>query len=216
MKYGLRDLPTAIHPLDESQLKGEDAKDRYENHPVTLTSTLHQEVFTFSRPNYDRPPGTNIPVNKVTHPDLDPKSLDVYPFYRPESRWIFAQLPHLRPSVLYIFGSQSDISLPEVNAEKIATTGAGIGGSGGAQAGRVRNVILDKIGHLVAQEAPIQCAEAGSTWLGQELQRWQDEDQAFKAGWSKKSKIQKVTIDERWKEHVPPPVRKPKKTSSKL
>lgn len=216
MKYGLRDLPTAIHPLGESQLKGKDAKDKYENHPVTLTSTLHQEVFTFSRPNYDRPPGTNIPVNKVTHPDLDPKSLDAYPFYRPESTRIFAQLPHLRPSVLYIFGSQSDISLPEVNAEKMATTGTGVGGSGGVQAGRVRDVTLDKIGHLVAQEAPIQCAEAGSTWLGQELQRWRDEDQAFRAEWSKKSKIQKVTVDARWKEHVPPPVRKPKKTPSKL
>ncbi|ODM22699.1 hypothetical protein SI65_00288 [Aspergillus cristatus] len=216
VQYGLRDLPTAIHPLGESQLKAKDAKDRYANHPVTLTSTLHQEVFTYSRPNYDRPPGTDIPVNKMTHPDLDPSSLDTYPFYRPETSRIFAQLPHLRPSVLYIFGSKSDISLPEVNAEKMATTGTGVGGSGGAQTGRVRDVTLDKIGHLVAQEAPVQCAEAGSSWLGQELQRWRDEDQAFRAEWSKKSKIQKVTVDARWKEYIPPPVRKSKKTPSKL
>lgn len=214
MQYGLRDLPTAIHPLDESKLKGNNNSD---DRPVTLASTLHQEVFTYSRPNYDRPTETakDIPINKLTHPDLDPSWTNAYPFYRPEPSRIFAQLPHLRPSVLYVFGSKSEMSLPQVNAEKLAATGTGLGGSGGVPAGRVRDVTLDQIGHLVAQEAPVKCADVASTWLGQELQRWRDEDRAFKAEWSKKSKTEKVTIDARWKEHVPPPVRKPK-TPSKL
>ena len=108
------------------------------------------------------------------------------------------------------------MSLPEINAEKMAMTGTGLGGSGGVQAGRVRDVYLENTGHLVAQEAPVQCAEAASSWLGRELHRWQAEDRDFRAQWSKKSKVEKLTVDSRWKEHVPPPVRKPKNTPSKL
>lgn len=214
VQYGLRDLPTAIHPLDNSS--SPQTKEGEKERPVTLTSTLHQEVFTYSRPNYDGPPGKNVPVNKVTHPDLDPSQPGSFPFYRPESARVFAQLPHLRPSVLWVFGTKSDMCVPEINAEKMAMTGTGPGGSGGVQAGRVREVYLDNTGHLVAQEAPVQCADAASSWLGQELQRWQSEDRDFRAQWSKKSKVEKLTVDSRWKEHVPPPVRKPKNTPSKL
>ncbi|KAL5332228.1 Alpha/beta hydrolase family-domain-containing protein [Aspergillus crustosus] len=207
IKYGLRDLPTAIYPQKESPFQPPDT-------PVTLQTTLHQEVFTFSRPNYDGPPGFATPVNKVTHPDLDPDHLGSWPFYRPEPFRIFAQLPHLRPSVLYIFGDQSDMSPPTMIADKLAHTGTGLGGSGGAVAGRVQDIILKDNGHLVAQEAPIQCAEGASKWLGRELQRWRDEEQLFRDQWSRKSKVEKSTIDPRWKEHVPAPVR-PKKDGSK-
>lgn len=205
MQYGLRDLPTAIYP--DVQGEKEDEK------PVTLASPLHQEVFTYARPNYDYPPGTDTTtVNRTTHPDLDPNYPGTYPFYRPEPGQVFAQLPHLRPSVLYVLGGDSDISLPEVNADKLAVTGTGLGGNGGVQAGRVRDVSLDNTGHLVAQEAPVRCAEAAGSWLGRELRRWREEDQAFRAEWNKKSKVEKSTVDARWKEHVLPPVRKPKTT----
>ncbi|KAL2837925.1 Alpha/beta hydrolase family-domain-containing protein [Aspergillus pseudoustus] len=208
LQYGLRDLPTAIYPLNESSSKTADDK------PVTLSTTLHQEVFTFSRPNYDGPPGFAVPVNKITHPDLDPDHLGSWPFYRPEPSRIFSQLAHLRPSVLYIFGETSDMSTPTMIADKLSSTGTGLGGSGGAAAGRVRSVVLKNIGHLVAQEAPIQCAEQASSFLGEELKRWKQEEQLFRDQWSTKSKVEKLTIDHRWKAHVPVPVR-PNKEASK-
>ncbi|BCR95892.1 putative toxin biosynthesis protein [Aspergillus luchuensis] len=205
IEHGLRELPTAIHPLDESQQR-EGSDDR----PVTLRTTLHQEVFTFSRPNYDGPPGKKVPVNKVTHPDLNPEHLGSWPFYRPEPSRVFSMLPHLRPSVCYIFGGKSDMCLPEMMADKMAATGTGLGGSGGAPAGRVRDVYLAEFGHLLAQEAPKECADAASKWLGAELERWRTEEREFQEQWSRKSKVEKVTIDSRWKEHVPRPER-PKK-----
>ncbi|KAL2810449.1 Alpha/beta hydrolase family-domain-containing protein [Aspergillus granulosus] len=208
LQYGLRDLPTAIYPLNES------SSNTAEDKPVTLSTTLHQEVFTYSRPNYDGPPGFAVPVNKVTHPDLDPDHLGSWPFYRPEPSRIFAQLPHLRPSVLYVFGGTSDMSPPTMMADKLSNTGTGLGGSGGTAAGRVQSVVLKNIGHLVAQEAPIQCAEEASSFLGLELKRWKEEEKLFQDQWSTKSQVEKLTIDHRWKAHVPVPVR-PSKEASK-
>lgn len=207
VKYGLRDLPTALHPLDESAIKNGDK-------PVTLTTTLHQEVFTFSRPNYDGDPAKNIPVNRLTHPDLDPTNTDEegsgsYPFYRPEGARIFSQLPHLRPSVLYIFAGKSDMCIPEMRADKLNNTGTGVGGSGGVAAGRVRDVFLENFGHLLAQEAVNECADAAGEWFGGELKRWKEEEQELEkvTGWKGKSKVEKATVDEEWKRRIPPPVR---------
>lgn len=207
VKYGLRELPTAIHPLPEESKNGEK--------PVTLTTPLHQEVFTFSRPNYDGPPGKDVPINRVTHPDLNPNHLGSWPFYRPEPSRVFSQIQHLRPSVLYIFAGKSDMCLPEMIADKMENTGVGLGGSGGALAGRVRNEYLKEYGHLLAQEAPVDCAEAAGKWIGQELARWREEERMFREQWDRKSKVEKMTIDARWKEHVPAPVRPKKKEDSK-
>lgn len=206
IQYGLRDLPTAIYPLPPNNNPSSDET------PVTLTTSRHQEVFTFSRPNYDGPPGKDVPVNRTTHPDINVDHFGSSPFYRPEPSRVFSELSHLRPSVLYIFGGKSDMSLPDMMADKMTHTGTGLGGSGGAAAGRVRDVYFKQFGHLLAQEAPIECGEAASQWLGKELQRWREEDRAFRAQWSQKSKVEKQTIDARWIEHVPAPVR-PKKTA---
>ncbi|KAJ5297610.1 hypothetical protein PENANT_c005G00592 [Penicillium antarcticum] len=208
VKYGLRDLPTAIHPLPPNADKS--------NPPVTLRTPLHQEVFTFSRPNYTHIPGSPDPVNRVTHPDLDADHPDTYPFYRPEPARIFAQLPHLRPSVLYIFAGKSDMCLPPMRADKLANTGTGLGGSGGVAAGRVRDVFLEEFGHLLAQEAVDECADAAVAWLAPELGRWRDEEEQFRAGWERKSKIEKVTVDKEWLDRVPAPVRRAKKVEAKL
>lgn len=204
VQYGLRDLPTAIHPLNNHT-----ATDT----PVTLTTPLHQEVFTFSRPNYTHIPGSDKPINRITHPDLDPTHLGTYPFYRPEPVQIFEHLPHLRPSVLYIFGGKSDMCLPFMRADKLAHTGTGVGGSGGVAAGRVREVLLEPFGHLLAQEAVNECADAAACWLAPELHRWRDEEESFAAAWSKKSKIEKMTVDKQWLENVPAPRRRAPKTA---
>lgn len=213
VKYGLRDLPTAIHPLENK------SKIDPENPPVTLRTPLHQEVFTYSRPNYDYVPGSGKPFNRVTHPDLDPTSTDAHPFYRPEPGKIFAQLPFVRPSVLYIAAGKSDMCLPHMRAAKLANTGIGVGGSGGVAEGRVREVFLPEFGHLLAQEAVNECADAAVCWLGPELRRWKDEEESHRISWDKKSKKEKMTVDAEWLKHVPAPARRPKNgenASSKL
>lgn len=208
VQYGLRDLPTGIHPLDPKTVIDK------KNPPVTLRTPLHQEVFTFSRPNYSHVPGSNKPVNRVTHPDLDANHPHSYPFYRPEPARIFNQLPHLRPSVLYIFAGKSDMCLPDMRADKLATTGVGLGGSGGVDAGRVREVFLEDFGHLLAQEAVNECADAAVCWLAPELRRWRDEEESFRSVWSKKSLREKQTVDAEWLKNVPAPARRSKKAES--
>lgn len=213
IKYALRNLPTPIYPLNENNNNTDNT-----DTPVTLTTPLHQEVFTFSRPTYTNHPAPGKLINKQTHPDLDATQLGLggfFPFYRPEPHQIFAQLPHLRPSVLYIFGGQSEMSVPELRRDKLQHTGTGLGGSGGVAEGRVGEVVLEGKGHLVAQEAVGECAEAAGGWLGSELRRWGVVDRGFWGVWGRKSGVEKVTVDAAWREHVPPPERK-RRGSSKL
>jgi pimeloyl-ACP methyl ester carboxylesterase len=200
--YGLRDLPTAIYP----QRPDDDQQSRQRETPVTLTTTKHQEVFTFSRPNYDYDPVTNRPTNLERNPDLFPDEANTYPFYRPEWKRVFLQLPHIRPSTLYIFGSKSHMCSPEMMNDKLRTTGIGVGGSGGVAAGRVKSILLEDKGHLLAQEAVTECADAAAEFLGAELGRWRTEEDAFNREWSQKTKVEKATMDERWLKEVGPPL----------
>ncbi|KAL7276239.1 hypothetical protein RUND412_000775 [Rhizina undulata] len=85
IKHGIRDLPTATYP---------DATG------VTLTTTKHQEVFTFLRP---------VPGDPIT-------------FDRPEPTATFRSLNLLKPPVLYIVGGKSPICSPPVNERKMERT----------------------------------------------------------------------------------------------
>ena len=198
IKYGLRDLPTAIHPLETTSLNGK--------LPVTLTTSLHQEVFTFLRPNYENLPRNGKPVNRITHPDLNPPTTGGYPFYRPEPPMTFERLPHLRPSVMYIFGAHSELSPAAARQAKMDFTGIGYGGSGGAAEDRVRSVCFEKGGHLFPLEMVNESADIAADWVGSEMRRWREEEAAFNAEWNKKSKIEKMTIDEEWKRNIGPPL----------
>jgi pimeloyl-ACP methyl ester carboxylesterase len=196
IKYGFRELPTAIY---SSSPQGEK--------PVTLTTTKHQEVFSFARPNFPSTyAGSSVrAVNRITHPDLDPENIE-YPTYRYEPASTFLKLPFIRPSVLYIFGEDSIISSPEGRKAKTTTTGTGVGGSGGAQEGRVKDIHLAKIGHLVAMEALGACADAASAWLSTELERWRQEADAFQQEWNKKSLVEKSTTSAEWNSIMTPKV----------
>lgn len=210
IKYGLRELPTAIYPLDRSTKEhaGQSDKNKRggDGRPVTLSTTRHQEVFTFSRPNYNYDPVRERPASTLTNPDLNPLGPNTFPFYRPECSIVFGQLPNLRPSVLYIFGGESELSTPTLREDKLKYTGVGTGGSGGVATTRVRSIVLDGIGHLIAQEAVEDTASAAAAFLGNELRRWKVEEEAFQAQWNKKSKIQKATVDERWLKALGPPL----------
>ena len=175
--------------------------------PVTLITSKHQEVFTFVRPNYEGSGCNGKAVDRKMHPDLDPQLNALQPFYRPEPVSALVRLPQLRPSVLYVFGARSEMSQPAARSTKMETTGTGVGGSGGFQEGRVKEVVLEGIGHLVAMEAVAQCADAASAWTGAEMQRWREEEEEFRE-WSRKSQVEKTTIDERFKEMLGGPLTK--------
>ncbi|KAL8694363.1 MAG: hypothetical protein Q9218_001000 [Villophora microphyllina] len=191
---GFRDIPTALYPrLDDVP----NAK------PVTLLTSKHQEVFTFSRPNFDGvDKNGNLVINRLTHPDLDLGVAETYPFYRPEARSTFKKLPFLRPDVLYIHGGRSDLSAPELREARMQSTGVGVGGSGGAKDGRVHQIVLEKAGHLVPMEAVVESADAAADWLAAEMQRWRQLERDFEAKWNSKTKLEKQTVSEEWKRRI--------------
>lgn len=209
-KFALRELPTAIYPesptrtpigkpgSNESQFQSARTTEK----PVTLTTTKHQEVFTFLRPNFPTP-GHPV-LNRTTHPDLDPSvpAECLYPFYRPESASTFRRLPNLRPSVLYIFGGSSDMSLPQWRKEKLEGTGVGVGGSGGAKEGRAKGVTLDDFGHLIPMVAPKLCAEKAMEWLAPEMDRWREEEERWTRGWKAAGRRERQVVSEEYKEKI--------------
>ncbi|KAI9839928.1 MAG: hypothetical protein M1819_000120 [Sarea resinae] len=199
LDYGLRDLPTPLYP-DKSSIP--DAEK-----PVTLTTSKHQEVFVFLRPNFGDPKsnhGDDVEtiIDRTTYPGMDDSISPPPAFYRPETIRAWQLLPFVRPSVLYIFGGDSPNSRPQYRREKIERTGTGVGGSGGSKQGRVDEVVLDGVGHLVAMEAVNACAEAAVPWLGREIQRWRDGEAAQFEEWRKRYPSEKAAVNEEWKKMI--------------
>ena len=190
-EYALRDLPTPLY----------DDKIPIGSRPVTLTTTKHDEILTFARAAY--PPGRRclsmLEPTKQSHPDLgvdDDRNFN-NAFYRPESPMTFRQLPYLRPSCLYIYGSGSLMagSKPQARADKLKVTGTAVGGSGGLAAGAVAEIVVEKAGHFLTFEKPGEIAENVVRWLGSEHRRWQEEQAAQEAWEGIDPKLKRV-IDE--------------------
>jgi len=198
-KFGIRENPSTLYPS--------------ENGSATLSTTKHQEVFTFLRPSWDglSSDGATI-VRRDLVPDMNMNQPMRYPLYRPEPLATFKRLGELRPSALYIFGEMSDMSHPAAIKQKMDVTGTGPGGSGGVKEGRVKKVILKGIGHLVAMEASELCADAAASWFGQEVKRFEAERKAYE-DWTKKSLAEKQTMSEEWKKRVGGPLKKPPKSN---
>lgn len=197
LKFGIRETPTQLYPNEKGA--------------VTLTTTKHQECFTFLRPSWE---GMNEDKETIRDlsliPDMRPDSLVKFPFYRPEPPNTMLRLGELRPSVLYIFGGTSPMSSPPERKRKMDMTGVGTGGSGGAKAGRVSEVTLEGIGHLVAMEASEQCADAIVHWVGPEVSRFREERKKY-TEWTKKTIKEKTTLSEEWQKRMGgPPVRRAK------
>ncbi|KIL93095.1 host-specific ak-toxin akt2 [Fusarium avenaceum] len=188
VKHGLRQVPTELYPVEKDSLSDE---------RVTLTTSKHQELFSFVRPSY-------LTREWEHSNDQDPEqNLDCpnYPFHRPEPPRIFRQLPELQSSLLYIFGKQSDFSTPSQRQEKMQITGTGVGGNGGSASGRVQEAVLD-CGHLVPMEKVSECADTIASFLDKDMGRWRAEQDAFKKHREGMSRRQQITIDEEWEEKV--------------
>ncbi|OLN85194.1 Peroxisomal membrane protein LPX1 [Colletotrichum chlorophyti] len=198
--HGLRDVPTQLHPSAPSGA-------------VTLTTTKHQEVFTFFRPSWEAydPSGREV-IRPDLVPDLDPSLNERYytfPFYRSEGPTTLARLPYLRPGVLYVFGGLSDLSTPELREEKMKLTGTGTGGSGGKERGRVREVTLPEAGHLFPMEIPGVSAELAAGGIETALGAWRREQEEYEA-WTRLSSREKTTLTYEWFKRIGRPERPPK------
>lgn len=222
IKYGLRELPTKIYQNAQPTPAATGATVTTEptltpnilanssEKEVTLTTPKHQEVFTFVRPNFPRLP--NDPPHELTHPDLPNEGL-VTPFYAAAAQVTLNNIPYLRPSVFYIFGETSDLSAPEFTAQKMAMTGTGVGGSGGAKKGRVVEIVIKKTGHLIPMEKVEETAQNAAGWIAKEMVRWRTNEEILKKQWDSTPDIEKYTLTPRvmeaFKSQLPP--RPPKK-----
>ena len=90
------------------------------------------------------------------------------------------------------------MSLPEGRRAKMQTTGIGVGGSGGAKEGRVKEVVLERIGHLVPMEAVGDTAEASAMWLAEELRRWRDDERQWLEARRRRGRDEDLKVGEEW------------------
>lgn len=214
VQYGLREVPTSLFP---------DAKAP----EVTLTTTKHQEVMTFLRPNFAHRPGdtelssaefttSNPKLNRRTHADITPDVNIQSPFYRGESTIVFNQLPAIRPSVFYIFGSESFLTDDAIIEEKLAKTGSGVGGSGGRAEGRVAQVMVQDAGHLIPMEKVEESAEHIGGWIKKEMARYWDWECRTEEEWAGKQGMERRVLGERFVEELNALVKPREKKESKL
>ncbi|KAE8410953.1 Alpha/beta hydrolase family-domain-containing protein [Aspergillus pseudocaelatus] len=200
VQYGLRDLPTPLHPISPETGP----------HAVTLATTKAQELFFYVRPSYidERSGLPRGNPDKEMHPD-DLDNLEESPFYRPEPAYMFRHLPELRPAVLYIFGEKSHLSSPAARQEKLQTTGTGVGGSGGAACGFVQEIVLP-CGHMVPMELVRESAVACAGFVDERLSAWESQTAQFNAAWAQVSHSQRVSVDKQWEEKIAVFPKKPK------
>nr|POF20047.1 abhydrolase domain-containing protein mpah [Quercus suber] len=206
IQYGLRDLPTEQYPGDPRQLEKSSI-------PVTLTTTVAQEVYFYFRAIY--PEARLLQDDDDLTQDIHPEDVTDLPFSRPESQQIFRRLPEVKPSVLYVFGKTSEVSTPARRKSKLETTGIGVGGSGGVGKGRVSEAVLDT-GHLVAFEKPRDCAEVSAAFIADELGRWETEERERDRRWYSLSRRERVEINDPWRHYLglPAELEKPLRSKS--
>ncbi|OJJ67267.1 hypothetical protein ASPBRDRAFT_136499 [Aspergillus brasiliensis CBS 101740] len=198
-QYAFRELPTALYPdVDTVKVQFQSTTSSTSpstTTPVTLTTTKYHDLLAQIRENFSaRSPETGrISIPRATHADLDPLAAFI-PMYRPEPRSVFLRLPSLRPSCLWVLGAATYLSLDEMR-EGIKTCGTGVGGSGGIPEGRVREVTLPGLGHLMPFQAVRQVAEPCVAWLESEMARFREAERL----WAEEQKGRShLTLEETW------------------
>lgn len=153
MKYDLRDSPTPEYP-----------------EAVTLTTPKSLEVATMMMPDPPYP-------GRESGPDHVPEANNVVVpgFYRGEVEEIQIILPRIYPSVLYVWGTKSDIGMSDYASRQVNRTGIAKGGNGGVASGKVRSATVERANHPVVLEKPRDTAKVVSIWLNRELDLWNDE-----------------------------------------
>ena len=96
---------------------------------MTLTTSKHQKAWAYAQLNLDQ---ADEARDRLLRPDWHPEQELPFHTVRPKCSAVMGNLPHLRPAALRNFGAQSPPSSPEAQDEKLAVTGVGVSGSGGA------------------------------------------------------------------------------------
>ncbi|KAI0431111.1 prolyl aminopeptidase-like protein [Xylaria sp. FL1042] len=187
------------HAVRDTPANGQTPEGNSTSDKATLVTSRHQEAFTYFRPLYPyvRADGT---VDRDGAPDFGPDMnvppdlLRHFPFYRSEGHTVVEQLPHVRPSVLWVFGESSDINLPPSSrSETVRACGSGCNGSGGVAAGRVAEVSLKGRGHLFPMEVPGICAEHAAKWIEREMEHYSKAEQEY-ADWARQPLREKTML----------------------
>jgi hypothetical protein len=168
LQYGLRETPTLTYPNVKTEEQGS---------AVTLTTTRSHESWLFLRSNLE-PQSDDWDRERLLSPDLEPRLEGKYLFWRAEITHTMENLPNVRPSILWVYGSKSHINTEKHREHKMRTTGTGRGGNGGAEKGRVKEVVVNG-SHLVCLETPNVTAEPIASWFGHELTRWKAEEKFY-------------------------------------
>lgn len=191
--------------------------------PVTLTTSKHQEVWTFIRSNFlsrgpvvDDGRRSTEQQDRVINPNADPETEVPLWFYRPECTITFKNLPYVRPTTYYIFGAKSPFSPPQARKEKQDRTGTGVGGSGGVQAGKVQSHIFENGNHFLPFVDVEALAEVVNVYLEQGLRNTVKEDTLWKNFDSQKSERDRLVVSKRWLEAVGQPTDAKRSVASKL
>ena len=79
-------------------------------------------------------------------------------------------------------------------------TGTGVGGSGGAEIGRVASVVVKGTGHLIPMEKVEETGNIAAGWIGKEMERWRENEELVRKAWEKVPDREKYTLDGRYME----------------
>ena len=189
LRYGVRET-LAPHPGGSTASAS----------PVTLTTPKQQEAWTYVRSNFPRL--SDSKEARLVAPDLSDENAARL-FHRPEMVITYQNLPHLRPNVLWVFGTRSYINTHETSrAEKVARTGTDIGGSGGAVVGRVESVTIAKGSHMLPFENIQECVSALAPWLERQIQDFEMVEHFLQQQDGGKSDQNMKALSELWLEKV--------------
>lgn len=138
---------------------------------VTLTTPKSMEVYSMMRPD---PPFPGYPEA----PDYQKRGKDttvVAGFYRYEATEAFESLANVRPPVLYVWGTLSELHDSDYAEGIVKQTGIGHMGGGGVAKGQVIEAFVDGAHHPIPFEKPNGAAKAASKWLLGILKTWNAE-----------------------------------------
>ena len=138
---------------------------------------------------------------RLVAPDLDAENR-THLFHAPQMVQVLANLPSVRPNVLWIFGGSSPINTPTLQDEKMTRTGVGVGGSGGAKAGRVEKEVVVKGGHMLPFEKVEECASLLAPWLERQIDDFELLEKFHQEHSSGRSERDMLAVSKLWLKNV--------------
>jgi hypothetical protein len=206
VKFGVRDVPTG----DEDGNENGDG-----NRAITLTTSNAQEAWTFLRFNGAVPSPSPSSREHISQGESTPnQAIDAKADFHASAPWpalAYELLPYIRPTVLYVFGSKSQMNVPARRAEKQQRTGARHGGSGGVAAGPnvVMADVLEGASHMLPLERVAETAGVVSGWVGEQVEVFRAERgfwEGFDGAIKSEEKEGVLGLSERWMRDVREPL----------